>query len=196
MKTATSHARKNLEIEVKLKIARRRGLRARLKALGFRELCHRKFEENWILDFPRRNLFKKHCLLRLRYFEGRALLTFKGPRTASHHFKIREELETEVADGTKFHRILKRLGFIRVFRYQKYRSIFEKIGRGRLKRILICIDETPIGDYLELEGPRESIRVISEQLGYALQDFVTQSYPELYVKNKQRLQSREMVFKK
>src|SRR5262249_31049230 len=150
MKTATSHAKKNLEIEVKLKIARQRGLRARLKTLGFRELCHRKFEDNWILHFPRRKLFKKHCLLRLRYVEGRALLTFKGANTASHHVTMREQRATEVADGSKFHGILKRLGFIPVLRYQKYRSSFERIRSGRVKPILISIDETPIGDYLAL----------------------------------------------
>lgn len=196
MKTGTSSAKKNLEIEVKLKIANRRGLRAQLKTLGFQELCHRLFEDNWILDFPGRRLFKKHCLLRLRHFDGKSLLTFKGPRAASRHFKIREELETEVADGAKFRQILKRLGFMPVFRYQKYRSLFAKVGSGRSKRTVISIDETPIGDYLEIEGPPESIRAISQQLGYTFQDFVTQSYLELYVKYKPRLRDREMIFKK
>jgi adenylate cyclase class 2 len=196
MKTGTSSTKKNLEIEVKLKIANRQGLRAKLKTLGFQELCHRQFEDNWILDFPGRRLSKKHSLLRLRHFEGKSLLTFKGPRAASRHFKIREEIQTEVADGAKLQQILKRLGFVTVFRYQKYRSLFVGAGSGTSKRTVACIDETPIGDYIEIEGSPESIRMISQQLGYKLQNFVTQSYLELYVKNKPRPHDREMIFKK
>jgi len=196
MKTSTTSAKRNLEIEVKLKIKSLQRLRAQIKTLGFCELCHRQFEDNWILDSPPRRLFKKRCLLRLRRFEGKSLLTFKGPKAASSHFKIREELETEVAHGTKLQQILARLGFVPVFRYQKYRSIFVSPKSSKSKKVVISMDETPIGNYLEIEGPPDNIRIISRQLGYALEDFITQSYLELYAKNKPRPQDREMIFKK
>jgi adenylate cyclase, class 2 len=197
MNIATSpSAKKKLEIEVKLRIANREGLPARLKKLGFSELCHRQFEDNWILDSRGKRLLREHCLLRLRHFEGKSFVTFKGPKTASRHFKIREELETEVAEGEKFHQILDRLGFIAVFRYQKYRSIFVRAHPQESKRLIITIDETPIGDYLEIEGSTENIRTISGQLGYRPRDFVTQSYLELYFKNNPRSKQRQMIFQR
>jgi adenylate cyclase, class 2 len=196
MTARASSQEKHLEIEVKLKIANVPKLRAQIKRLGFHELCHREFEDNWLLDFPKKLLFKKRCLLRLRQFEGKSVLTFKGPRAESAHFKIREELETEVADAATFHQILKRLGFTSVFRYQKYRSLFANAKSGKPKRVVICIDETPIGNYLEIEGPPEGIGVIAQQLGYALEDFITQSYLDLYTQNKPRPRDREMIFGK
>lgn len=196
MKARANSQKKHLEIEVKLKIANVPKLRAQIKKLGFHELCHREFEDNWLLDFPRKLLFKKRCLLRVRQFEGKSVLTFKGPRVESAHFKIREELETEVADAATFQQILKRLGLVPVFRYQKYRSLFANEKSGKPKRVVICIDETPIGNYLEIEGQPESIGVIAQQLGYAPQDFITQSYFELYMQNKPCSRDRQMVFGK
>lgn len=197
MKTSTlSSAKRNLEIEVKLKIVSLQKLRTQIKMLGFHELCHREFEDNWLLDFPEKSLFKKCCLLRLRQFQGKSLLTFKGPKTASAHFKIREELETEVSDGATFHQILNRLGFVPAFRYQKYRSMFVKTRSGKSKRVVISIDETPIGNYLEIEGQPETIRMLAAKLGYGPRNFITQSYLELYTKNKPRPQDRKMIFKK
>src|SRR5262245_20107063 len=196
MKAQASPQEKHLEIEVKLKIANVPKLRAQIKRLGFHEICHRAFEDNWLLDSPKKMLFKRRCLLRLRQFEGKSILTFKGPRVESAHFKIREELETEVADAATFHQILKRLGLVPVFRYQKYRSLFANEKSGKPKRVLICIDETPIGNYLEIEGQPESIGVMAQQLGYAPQDFITQSYLELYAQYKSSPRDRQMVFGK
>ena len=187
---------KDLEIEVKLKIVSPEKLRAQIKTLGFHERCHREFEDNWVLDFPERSLLRKRCLLRLRRFEGKSVLTFKGPRTKSAHFKIREELETEVSDGGTFHKILDRLGFVPVFRYQKYRSMFVKARSGRSTAVAISIDETPIGNYLEIEGTPETIRKIAEKLGYGPRSFILQSYLELYTQEKPRPQDRKMTFKK
>ena len=147
MKARANSQKKHLEIEVKLKIANVPKLRAQIKRLGFHELCHREFEDNWLLDFPRKLLFKKRCLLRVRQFEGKSVLTFKGPRVESAHFKIREELETEVADAATFQQILKRLGLVPVFRYQKYRSLFanEKSGLAMgLIAAIISKDATPV----------------------------------------------------
>jgi adenylate cyclase class 2 len=197
MKASTlSSAKRNLEIEVKLKIVSPQKLRTQIKMLGFHELCHREFEDNWLLDFPEKSLFKKRCLLRLRQFHGKSVLTFKGPKTAATHLKIREELETEVSDRATCHQILKRLGFVPAFRYQKYRSMFVKSRSGKSKRVVISIDETPIGNYLEIEGQPETIRMLAAKLGYAPRNFITQSYLELYTRHKPRPQDRKMIFKK
>jgi len=195
MSTKASLASKYFEIEVKLEISDLQKIRQQLKKLGFRERQHRKFEDNWILDFAKRPLFKAHSLLRLREFDEKFLVTFKAPPSRSAHFKIREELETEVTDGVAFREILKRLRLLPSFRYQKYRSVFaEKSGRS--KKVSVSVDETPIGNYLEIEGPREAIRKIAAVLGYSQRDFITQSYWQLYARKALRSRRREMVFKK
>jgi len=196
MSTKPSLSSKNFEIEVKLEISDLQKIRQQLKKLGFHERLHRKFEDNWILDFAKRPLFKAHSLLRLREFDEKFLVAFKAPPSRSAHFKIREELETEVADGVAFREILKRLGLLPSFRYQKYRSVFAEKKAVKSKKITVSIDETPIGSYLEIEGPRKTIREIAACLGYNQRDFITQSYWELYVRKALRSRRREMVFEK
>jgi adenylate cyclase, class 2 len=196
MRTKTHRTSKNLEIEVKLKVSNLQKLRARIRRLGFRELEHRKFEDNWVLDFPEKPLLKKDCLLRLRQFGGKYLLTFKAPPSKSAPFKTREELETGIADGATFREILKRLGLVLSFRYQKYRSLFACKESTRSKNVVLGLDETPVGNYLEIEGAPDMIRVVADQLGYSREDYITQSYYEIYARNKPRSQNREMTFVK
>jgi adenylate cyclase class 2 len=196
MNTKASLGSEHFEIEVKLEISDLRKIRQQLKKLGFHERQHRKFEDNWILDFAKTPLFKAHSLLRLREFDGKFLVTFKAPPSKSAHFKIREELETEVADGGAFREILKRLKLRPSFRYQKYRSVFAEKKPDKSKKIAVSVDETPIGNYLEIEGPKEAIREIAAHLGYSQRDFITQSYWELYARKAVRSRRREMIFEK
>lgn len=186
---------KKLEIEVKLKIGNLQKARRELKALGFEERVHRALEENWILDFPHKPLARRRCLLRLRQFNGKALVTFKAPSLNSAQFKIREELETEVRDRPILYQILERLGLVLVFRYQKYRSVFKK-GASRKPKTVLSLDETPIGNYLEIEGSKEEIEKIASQLGYSQKDFITESYLGLYTQLKPLSRKPEMIFSK
>ena len=187
--------KKHLEIEVKLKIGNLQKARRELKALGFEEEVHRALEENWILDFPAKPLAHSRCLLRLRQFNGKSLVTFKAPSISSAEFKIREELETEVGDAPIFYQILGRLGLVLVFRYQKYRSVFEK-GASRKPKTVLSLDETPIGNYLEIEGTKEDIEKVARQLGYSKKDFITESYLGLYLQFKPLARNPEMIFSK
>ena len=72
-------------------------------------------------------------------------------RRAPARSKSREEIETELADGAAFEAILAALGYSRTFRYEKYRTKF--VSASRTGSGLITLDETPIGSFLELEGP-------------------------------------------
>jgi adenylate cyclase class 2 len=188
--------RKQLEIEVKLKVKGLQKVRRGILALGFEEKVHRAFEDNWILDFPNRSLYKNHCLLRLREFNGKCWVTFKGPTRNSTHFKVREELETEVDERPTLHKILGRLGLRRAFRYQKYRSIFEPAAAQRLGRPTLVLDETPIGNYLEIEGSPNEINTIAARLGYSQQDFIRESYAGLYAKLYPSAKSPGMIFRR
>jgi len=48
------------------------------------------------------------------------------------------------------------------------------------------LDETPIGTYLELEGPGRWIDRTARQLGYRPEDYITQSYVALLVERCRR----------
>lgn len=195
-KTRRLTKRKQLEIEVKLKVKSLKKVRRGIVALGFEEKVHRSFEDNWILDFPNRSLNQNHCLLRVREFNHKCWVTFKGPSQNSAHFKVREELETEVAEKATLYRILERLGLRRAFRYQKYRSLFEPRAAQRRRKVTLVLDETPIGNYLEIEGAPKEIKTIAAQLGYSKQDFIKESYADLYAKLKPLAKSSGMTFRR
>ena len=117
------------EIEIKLEVRDPRALKRRLAELGFHRVKARHFESNRLLDFPNLRLRKAQCLLRLRFADGKCLLTFKGAPARSRHYKVRTELETEVENGEGLREILERAGLCEVFRYDKYRT---EIGRAHV----------------------------------------------------------------
>ena len=153
----------NIETEIKLRLdSTLQHARDSLDKLGFHLAGERAFESNWLFDTPDRSLRRQQQLIRLRSFRSKHLLTFKGPATPGKH-KSREELETEIADGGQFEAILARLGYERVFQYDKYRSEFERAGETGA----VTLDETPIGNFIEIEGPPDWIDRVAGELGYA-----------------------------
>lgn len=75
-------------------------------------------------------------------------------------------------------RILRALGLHPVFRYEKFRTTYALPGVRGLK---IELDETPVGIYLELEGPVAGINRGARLLGYRRKDYLTDSYGSLYL---------------
>jgi adenylate cyclase class 2 len=104
------------------------------------------------------------------------VLTFKGP-VLPGAVKIREEYETIAADGRMLLTILNELGLRVWFRYQKYR---EEFAAGD---VVIAIDETPIGVFVEIEGSETHIAHAAACLGRTSADYVTGSYRWLYVEH-------------
>jgi adenylate cyclase class 2 len=113
--------RAGTETEVKLRIGDVAALRRRLRQLGLRIRAPRSLEQNVLFDSPSRALRRQGRMLRLRRIGGRQFLTFKGPAAASKRYKMRTEVETEVAHTDAVAAILGELGFRPVFRYEKYR---------------------------------------------------------------------------
>ena len=163
------------EIEIKLPLPDAAAGRRLLDAAGFRLLQSRVFEANTLFDSPDGRLRAAASLLRLRQAGPRVLLTFKGPATFQKH-KSREELEIELSDATTAAQILARLGFLPVVRYEKYRTEYAEAGQPGL----VTLDETPIGDFLELEGPPEWIDRTAARLGFREADYITASYVALH----------------
>jgi adenylate cyclase, class 2 len=88
---------------------------------------------------------------------------------------VREEIETRVVDAGAMRVMLERLGYEVVFRYEKYRAEFEMDGG------MAVIDETPVGNFIELEGEAEWIDNRAEAMGFTSADYITLSYASLYL---------------
>ncbi len=164
-----------IETEVKVRIGDPESICARLMELRAAVVSVRHFEDNCLLDFPDGRLQTERCLLRIRSAAGKGILTFKGTPQANGVFKTREELETGIEDGAVAMQILERIGMRLAFRYQKYRREFLLDG------VHIAVDETPIGNYIELEGSENGIRNVAGRLGIGESLFLRLSYYSLYL---------------
>ncbi len=165
------------EIEIKLQLESAEAGRRRLEAAGFRGTGSRTFQADTIYDTGGGALRRAGSLLRLRRSgaAAAALLTYKGPCEPGKH-KSREELETTAGDASTLARILGRLGYQPAFRYEKYRTGYAREQEPGTA----FVDETPIGCFLELEGPPEWIDGTAAALGFAESDYITASYAALY----------------
>jgi adenylate cyclase, class 2 len=162
------------EIEVKLPFASAGEALDRLVRLGARTVRPRRFEDNLLLDRDQDPLKDTDRLLRIRVEGDRTLLTFKAPIEGHRRHKVREEIETAVGDPGALRRVLEQLGFTVRWRYQKYRTVFA------LEDLEIALDETPLGVYVELEGPPGSIDRIAGRLGFPPDRYVTATYRDLH----------------
>ena len=133
------------ERELKLVLDDRAELRNRLEAEGARRLHAESFEDNTLWDRDG-ELRDAGSLLRLRRDGHGVRLTFKGPADFEDGVKVRAEHETAVEDESSMRRVLAALGYAPARRYQKYREEWSLDG------VVIALDRTPIGDYVEFEG--------------------------------------------
>lgn len=179
-----------METEIKIRIADRNLAPGRLRDAGLRVAIKRRFESNTVYDTKDRALKRSGALLRLRQAGDQCTVTWKGPSQNGRH-KVRPELETAVASCEILDRILLQLGFEPAFRYEKYRTEFADADLG-----VVTLDETPIGDFVELEGPGEWIDRTAARLGFAPSDYILDSYAKLYVADCERrgVQPENMVF--
>lgn len=127
----------------------------------------------------------------------RTLLTFKSPpenlaigqvtSAAEQRYKVREEIELELTDGASLQRIFEGLGLKGWFRYEKLRTEYRLSARaGWAKELVIDVDETPIGTFVELEGPGEAIDRAAKALGFTPRDYVLKNYLALYLEECKR----------
>jgi adenylate cyclase class 2 len=166
-----------VETEIKFRVADIAGLTDRLKAAGFELETSRAFETNVLYDTPDRSMRARTEILRIRNYAGRWTVTHKrlpdtGPGEDRHKHRI--ETETEVADGNVLAELFHSLGLVDAFRYEKWRAEW-KHGEGHC-----VVDETPIGNFAELEGSPEWIDSAAARLGIDSTDYITLSYGRLF----------------
>ncbi|HET8966793.1 MAG TPA: class IV adenylate cyclase [Candidatus Acidoferrum sp.] len=193
------------ETEIKLHISDLKGFERKLKKMGAKTVGSedgRVHELNTIFDTPEGGLAKHGQLLRIRTETAggkgkaggakRSLLTFKQPMVRGvdeegGRFKVREETETELTDSGALTKIFEGLGMRGWFSYEKYRTTWKLGAKERwAKDLLIEVDETPVGTYVELEGPPEAIDRAAEAFGFSRRDYLVKNYLTLYAEDCRR----------
>lgn len=163
------------ETEIKLRLENLSQVQKKLQSAGYRVSQEREFEANTLYDTEDRRLFQSGMLLRLRESGGRSILTWKGPEIPGPH-KSRPERETSVGSVETFGYILDQLGFKPVFRYEKFRTEL----KNATPEATVTLDETPIGSFVELEGPASWIDEAARNLGFGPAEYIKESYSTLY----------------
>jgi adenylate cyclase, class 2 len=193
------------EIEIKFRVHDLRALTRTLRAAGFRLATPRTHEMNTLYDLPGGILRARKELLRIRKYGSQWILTHKsGKKTGRHSSRI--ELETGVADGKKLDAILGALGYAPSFRYEKFRAEWVEEKKTDEKKTdkkttdakgQVVVDETPIGNFCEIEGPPRWIDATAKRLGVSRADYITKNYAGLFLDWKQQNKSSavEMTFK-
>jgi len=116
-------------------------------------------------------------ILRIRNYAGHWTVTHKrlpdvGPGEDTHKHRI--ETETEVADGRALAEVFLSIGLVAAFRYEKWRTEWSD-GEGHC-----VVDETPIGNFAELEGSPQWIDRAAARIDVARADYITLSYGRLF----------------
>jgi adenylate cyclase, class 2 len=207
------------ETEIKLKIDDGKAFQRGLKRLGARlAAVGRVHEWNVIFDTPQSDLARHGQLLRIRVEtlrngpkrgkkgRKRVVLTFKRPvehlmeaRLADNGYKVREEIELEVTDAENLTKIFEGLGMKGWFRYEKYRTTYQLAASKKwAKGLWIELDETPIGTFVELEGPPQAIDRAAKELGFSKYEYIAMNYFSLYLEacKAKGVEPRDMLFQK
>ena len=178
-----------LEREIKLRFGSAEEARALILATGATPLLGRRLQEDSLLDTDDEQLRRRRCVLRVRVENGKSRLTFKGP-VQPGLMKVRDEFETVVGDGSVLLRVLEELGLHVWFRYEKYREEFAH------EDVIVAVDETPVGIFVEIEGGEQGITAMADALGRSQTDYVLDSYRGLFLQHREALglTGPDMVF--
>lgn len=163
-----------VEHEMKIPVARLESVRQLVRSLGARLLHARAEEDNWVLDDEHGRLAATGALLRVRRYGDATVVTSKGRARFEAGVKSRVEIECSVADVDSILAILAAAGLGVVRRYQKRRETWEVDG------VVVALDDTPIGSFVELEGPVDRLAPLARRLGLDVEHAVHASYLDLW----------------
>lgn len=178
------------EVEIKFPIKDLGSLIHELSNKGFHLVTPRTHEMNTLYDTPNGSLREQGELLRIRKYGETWKVTHKARGNTGKH-KTRVETETKVQDGEALAEIFSSVGLVPSFQYEKFRTEWSD-GTGH-----VVLDETPIGNIAEIEGPPEWIDATATRLGIAHSDYITDSYAQMFFawKKKTRSSAQHMTWK-
>jgi len=181
-----------METELKIPVADLEEIRSRLASLEASMVCRSKREVNQLLDTRDHELSGRGCVLRLRSYGDLRILTFKGAASYDGPIKARPEIEVEIEDLEKMRSVLAALGYCDLVRYEKDRETW------RAGDVEIVLDHTPMGDFVEVEGPSDQLESTTRSLGLDPSAAVRGSYMSLWTEyrasNPEKSLPRDMVF--
>jgi adenylate cyclase class 2 len=179
-----------IENELKIPVEALGPIRDRLRRLGAEPLSKTRHEANILFDTADSNLRNSGQVLRLRRVGDQRVLTFKGHASFDGPVKQRLEIEVEVSSAEATTELLRSLGFAITLRYEKFRESW------RLNDVHIDLDRTPIGSFIEVEGPPGALGGIARRLGLDPDNAISESYIGLWLEHRRRHPElgRDMVF--
>lgn len=161
------------EIEVKFLLKDYSALMQKISDLQLPCSQERIHEFNLRYDLPDGSLVAKKQVLRLRK-DTQARLTFKGPGIMEQDVLTRKEIEVEVSDFDATNRLLEALGYQVIMMYEKFRANY------LMDKLLLSVDETPLGLFIELEGESPAqVRKAADVLGLDWDARINLSYSAL-----------------
>ncbi len=163
------------EVELKYQVSDFKAVRKTLRQIGADRLCRATDEKNIVYDMPDGSLKNSGRLLRLREFGDDVILTVKEPGLAGP-MKIRREHETFLSISlSAADELLKALGYIQVFLYEKTREIWVLN-----EKVHICLDTLYFGKFVEIEaGSMNEVSETCKALGFIPTRGLKQSYRQL-----------------
>lgn len=170
------------EIEVKFYVRDLAKVERTLQKLNATLAQKRALETNLRFDTPETSLGRYRRVLRLRRpapghspDEPQGLLTYKGPTQSGQAISIRQEIEVVVSDFETARHLLEALGYQMLVMYEKWRTVY------RIGQVDIDLDETPMGSFIEVEGPNTaSIQEVALMLGLDWEARSGESYMALF----------------
>ena len=175
------------EIELKFRLKNPKTFHKKLKEKKAKFLG-KTFERTVRFDTPQGKLEKEGKFLRVRTGFKRTL-TFKR-KIEDKEFRAREEIELEISSPQKMIDILKNLGLTRILIMEKYRE------KWQFQKTEIVIDKLPMGNYIEIEGEKDSIKKAIKVLGLNFKDKITKTYWDLWREfaRKKEIRDKNIVF--
>ncbi|MCB9135339.1 MAG: class IV adenylate cyclase [Anaerolineales bacterium] len=170
-----------MELEVKFLISDPGAFTERLRILGAQLEKPRIHETNLRFDTPTLALRDSYQVLRLRQ-DAKMRVTYKGPGVLQDGVRARQEIEFEVDNFKAAKALFEALGYEVSFIYEKFRTTYH------YETVEIVFDETPIGTFAEIEGPKpEAIQVAARALSLNWDARINDSYVYLFEKAQRTL---------
>lgn len=165
------------ETEVKFQVTSLDYARHELELLGAKREWSG-VEKNIYFDTRKNSLKRKGVVLRLRTWPGHShTLTLKvAPPKKHKKYKVRKEFQIELDERETAQALLKHLGYVPRWSYEKYREHW-KLGNAAIE-----LDRLGKRCFIEIEATKKRIKELARALGLPWASATTKSYFEIVSK--------------